>query len=699
MGHQSIYLSSAQPRSGSLLVAIGIMEMLKGHFKQVAFFRPIVASEGKEDDSITFMRRHFQLKIEEEQCRGFSVDAFIDAYANNTENELIEAIIAKVSRLQESYDFVLIEGYPRERFSTRFDFDINLQIAKNLGTPYLPVLNAYRKNNKEIIDELRIISEVIAEEGCNHLATFINRCDPEQIDSLQKMVRTECQKKKTVFFLPNSDELDKPTLLEVATHLNAKRLTGNGMQLQRLVHGNKIAAMGMENYLAHIDDGDLVIVPGDRSEIILLSILAYHAKHHPSIAAIVLSGGISPSPAIMDLIEDLQTQTIPLLLVQKDSYHTAIALESLSPSLTLQNQRKITLAKALFDKAVNKAAFEQLFTHQASDIITPLMFQYRLIEQARSDKQHIILPESDDARILHAAEIIIRRGIADITLLGKEEAVMQRATQLGISLTGVRIVDPDDANMQAQFAQHFYTLRRHKGLTKKAAHEAMLHTNYFATMMVYEGMADAMVSGATHTTADTIRPALQIIKTAPGVTLVSSVFFMLLETRVLVYGDCAINLDPTAEELAQIAVSSAQTAQHFGIEPRVAMLSYSTGDSGSGPEVEKVRKATQLAQQLRPDLLIEGPMQYDAAIDEEVAKKKLPGSKVAGRATVFIFPDLNTGTNTYKAVQRSTGAIAIGPVLQGLRLPVNDLSRGCSVEDIVNTVAITAIQAQQVKRS
>ncbi len=325
-----------------------------------------------------------------------------------------------------------------------------------------------------------------------------------------------------------------------------------------------------------------------------------------------------------------------------------------------------------------------------------MMFQYRLFETARAAKKTIILPESEDDRILRAASILLQRDIVDLILLGQREELEHRSAQLRIDLSKATIIDPSQSELLGKFTEQFYELRKERGLTLPAARDAMIHVNYFATMLLYNGMADGMVSGAIHTTADTIRPALQIIKTTPGISIVSSIFFMLLETKILVYGDCAINLDPTAEELAHIAITSADTAAQFGIEPKVAMLSYSTGDSGSGPDVEKVRTATKLAQELRPDLLIEGPIQYDAAIDMKVAKKKLPNSKVAGRATVFIFPDLNTGNNTYKAVQRSTGATAIGPILQGLRLPVNDLSRGALVEDIVNTVAITAVQAQQL---
>ncbi len=698
MQHQSIYVAPVEPRSGSLLVSIGIMEMLKGHYEKVAFFRPIVDDKNKEDESITFMIRHFGLKIDYDACVGFEAGEYVEAFAKNRQEELLEALIGKVTALHERYDFVLIEGYPRDAFSHLFDFDINLSIAKNLGTAYIPVLNAHGKRPGQILQELHITNELVRQEGCYHLVSFVNRCNPDEIAILKEKLKTTYQR-LNAFFIPEHPQLDRPTLNEIKAHLDAKLLIGEQPHLQRIVHGYKIAAMGAENFLAHIENHDLVIVPGDRSEIIMLSLLSYYGKHHPNIAGIVLSGGIPPHNAIVELVEDFEESTVPMMLVEADSYHTALRLEKIPPRIAIGSTQKITLAKALFDEAVDKEKLRTLFRKQPKEILTPTMFLYRLVEKARSNKQRIILPESDDERILRAAEIITHRYIADITLLGNEETIQYRCKSLGINLENVHITDPNDMTMQTKFAERFYHMRKHKGLTLNAAKDAMTHLSYFATMMVYEGMADGMVSGATHTTADTVRPALQIIKTMPGVDLVSSVFFMCLDTRVLVYGDCAINLDPSAEELAQIAISSADTAQQFGIEPKVAMLSYSTGNSGHGPDVEKVRKATLLAQQMRPDLLIEGPIQYDAAIDEKVAKKKLPGSKVAGHATVFIFPDLNTGNNTYKAVQRATGALAIGPVLQGLRLPVNDLSRGCNVNDIVNTVAITAIQAQQKEQS
>jgi phosphate acetyltransferase len=327
------------------------------------------------------------------------------------------------------------------------------------------------------------------------------------------------------------------------------------------------------------------------------------------------------------------------------------------------------------------------------------MFEYTLIDRARADRRHIVLPEGTEERILRAAEILLRRGVADLTLLGPPDEITRRARELGLDIDDASVVDPANSALRGQFAQTYAKLRAHRGVTLDMAGDTVRDVNYFGTLMVCSGLADAMVSGTTHPTADTIRPAFEIIRTVPGVSVASSVFFMCLADRVLVYGDCAINPDPNAAELADIALSSAMTAAQFGIEPRVAMLSYSTGTSGHGADVDKVAEATRLVRAARPDLPVEGPIQYDAAIDPTVAAAKLPGSLVAGRATVFIFPDLNTGNNTYKAVQRSAGAVAVGPVLQGLRRPVNDLSRGATVADIVNTVAITAVQAQGIAGS
>jgi phosphate acetyltransferase len=385
---------------------------------------------------------------------------------------------------------------------------------------------------------------------------------------------------------------------------------------------------------------------------------------------------------------------MPVFAVEADTFDTAIAVAGVESSIGPRDRRKIAAALGLVEASVNLYQLMGRVALTRSEHVTPLMFQYELIQRARRERKRIVLPEGTDERVLRAAEIALLRDICDITLLGNPQELRRKIGALGLALDKARIIDPQDSDLLELFADTYHQLRQHKGISREMARDTLSEPSYFGTMMAYLGHADGMVSGAAHTTANTIRPALEFIKTRPGISIVSSVFFMCLADQVLVYGDCAINPDPTAEQLADIAINSALTAQGFGIEPRVAMLSYSTGESGQGPDVDKVREATRMAKERRPDLNIEGPLQYDAAIDADVAKLKLPGSKVAGHATVFVFPDLNAGNNAYKAVQRAAGAVAIGPILQGLKKPVNDLSRGALVPDIVNTIAITAIQAQ-----
>jgi len=387
---------------------------------------------------------------------------------------------------------------------------------------------------------------------------------------------------------------------------------------------------------------------------------------------------------------------MPILTTSDDTFTAAMKASMIKAEIGEHSPRKIESAIGLFERHIDGNELAARLQAPVIHHVTPLLFEYSLIQRAREKRVRIVLPEGTEARILQAVDVLRRRDVADIVLLGDPAAIRAAASKVGVSLpeTGVEMIDPMQSPLHEDFSLEYFELRKHKGMTLDTARDRMREVSYFGTMMVRRGMAGGMVSGAVHTTANTIRPAFEFIKTRPGVEVVSSVFLMCLKTGVLVYGDCAVIPNPTAEQLAEIACSSADTASQFGIEPRVAMLSYSTGESGHGEDVERVRKATSLVRAKRPGLLIEGPVQYDAAIDPAVAATKLPGSKVAGRATVLIFPDLNTGNNTYKAVQRSAGAVAIGPVLQGLRKPVNDLSRGCTVADIVNTVAITAIQAQ-----
>ena len=692
----SLYLASLEPTTGSLFISIGLMDILKSRYEKVAFFRPVIKTRSKRDGDITFMIEHFAMIQSYEESFCFDVEEVEKMLSEENLDLFLTKIITHYKQLTKRYDFILIEGLPRSLFSGTLDFDINLHLSKNLSTPFIPILNAKEKASRAIYDEIKLEEEIIQNAGVQHFCTFVNRVVPTQLSAIKHLVQSNPTESMS-FFLPDSPELDTPSLQEVKNALKAEMIIGNEDALDNIVKQSKIAAMTLENYLPRLKEGSLIIVPADRMDIIIATFVSFYAKSSPNVAGIILTGDIIPNKMMMELLENFHIIELPIMHVKMDTYTTAAIVDDVRSRITAKSIRKIALAKGIFETHVNRELILQELQESPTRIMTPMMFTYTLFERARKNRKRIVLPESSDERILRAAEILLRRDVADIILLGNKKEIEHHASLLSLDLSKARIVDPETSRLQEQFVNTFFELRKEKGLSLEAAKDAMVHSNYFATMMVHLGEADGMVSGAIHTTGDTIRPALQIIKTKEKGMIVSSLFFMCMQTRVLVYGDCAVNQNPNDKELAQIAIASAETAKVFGIEPRVAMLSYSTGVSGEGSAVDKVRAATQLVRTSHPELLVEGPIQYDAAIDEEVAKTKLPGSKVAGKATVFIFPDLNTGNNTYKAVQRSADAIAIGPVLQGLKKPVNDLSRGCSVDDIINTVAITAIQAQENK--
>ena len=690
----SLFISAKEVNAGALFVSMGMMEILKQNLPRVAFFRPVIFDKNVVDGDTHFMLEHYNLDMKYEDAYGVDI-AYVEAMvAANKSEELIGEILEQFKRLEREYDFVLCEGI-RLSFLNNIHFDINLKLAQNFGSSFINIISAKGKNVKEVYESVLIDAQEIQMQGCHHFATFINRVSPQQKETLMARLQN---RQETIFYLQEVEELALATLEDVIETLDAKPILLTDHDHTRTIRSIKIAALSLDNFLEHIEDDDLIVVPGDRSEIILGLFASLYSKNYPNISAIVFPFSMRAHPNIQKLIDGLRGFNMPILSVAGDTYETAQKLMQIRGRLRLNSSRKIALAMGLFRQSVDVAFIEKRIANAQNETMTPLMFKYKLFEMAASNPQRVVLPESSDERILRAAEIILHRKVAEIILLGNEEEVRTNYLRLGLDLSNATIIDPYKSSLMEQFVDAFYELRRTKGLTRAAAADAMAHFNYFATMMVQLGYADAMVSGAIHPTADTIRPALQIIKTKPDYDIVSSIFFMCFETKVLVYGDCAIVQDPNAKELAQIAIASAESAQRFGITPRVAMLSYSTGESGHGSDVDKVREATRLVKELKSDLLVEGPIQYDAAIDEKVAKIKLPNSQVAGRATVFVFPDLNTGNNTYKAVQRSSGAIAIGPILQGLKKPVNDLSRGCLVEDVVNTIAITAIQAAQEKK-
>jgi phosphate acetyltransferase len=456
-----------------------------------------------------------------------------------------------------------------------------------------------------------------------------------------------------------------------------------------------ITSMRFDNAIKYIHDGTLIVTGGDRTEILIGCIASFISPSCPNISGIVLTGGLIPNDNIMKLIGTLYELPLPIFSVKCNTIEAVNTINSLVVHISSNDIQKIDIAKSMVYRHVDYEKINDKLKLEKIRKRTPDIFKYEILEMARSKKKRIVLPEGVDDRTLKAAVWARERGIADIILLGDKDMIVKRVAALGLKLDSeIGIINPSESEKFEDYVTTYYELRKHKHYTMDIARDRMQDTIYYGTMMIYKGEADGLVAGAVHTTQQTIRPAFEIIKTKPDIKNASSIFLMCLKDRVLVYGDCAIIPIPTAEQLSDIAITSANTAKNFGIDPYIAMLSYSTGKSGKGPEVDKVRDATRMARQKRPDLLIEGPIQYDAAIDPVVARIKLPDSKVAGKATVFIFPDLNTGNNTYKAVQRSSGAIAIGPIIQGLKKPVNDLSRGCLVDDIVYTIAITAIQAQ-----
>ncbi len=698
MALEALYIIPKKTGSGSLLVALGLMEILKRHYRRVACFKPVAQMDDcdKKDTDIETMISAFRMEQSYEEAVGCSVGEAEKYLTAGDEVLFYEEMISRYEHLSREYDFVLCLGVRDIVLDDMLGFDLNIALAKNFSTPVVGVFSAYDHPLEIVNEDMIMWKKMLKKENLKPFAFFINHLPGRAVCQIESKISlfsdTYC------FAIPYEPKLDKPVLLDYLGSIKAKILFNVEKEmLERPINKAVVAAMMPEQFLSSLDQDDLVIVPSDRTDI-LMSVLAIQRVHgFAKITALVINGKKEIASVVRRLMEVDETFHVPVLRVEEDTMPVASALGGVKVQITSMHKRKIVLAIGHFLKYVQGDLIEDAIKKSHIDLLTPTMFLHRVFAKAVAYKKRIVLPESEDDRILRAVETIIHRGIAEIVLLGDEQKVRNRAGMLGVDIEDAKIVNHIESEKKDRFAQLFYELRKSKGVNLEMAKDLMQNPTYFATMMVYTGMADGMVSGATHTTRETVLPALQIIKTKPGVDIVSSLFFMCLETRVLVYGDCAIVPDPTPEELAQIAIESAQTAKTFGIEPIVAMLSYSTGDSGVGEDVEKVRKATKLAQKMRPDILIEGPMQYDAAVDPQVAKRKMPGSRVAGRATVFIFPDLNTGNTTYKAVQRSTGAIAIGPVLQGLKKAVNDLSRGCSVDDIVSTVAITAVQAHQLE--
>lgn len=706
---RSIYITSAEGHTGKSTVALGVLESLRHSVERVGVFRPIARSTDERDYVLELLLQRITADISYEDALGVTYD---DVHADA--DAALAEIVQRFRAVEAQCDTVVILGSDYTDVGSPTELGYNARIAANLGAPVLLVLGGrigqgfgerLGQADPRSPEELRQLAEIaVAELRIEHaglLAVIANRADDGMLDEIvaavgsvvgAAAVAAGSADRPPVWAIPEDPFLVAPSIRSIMEETGATLIAGEEALLTREALGVVVAGMSMNNVLPRLVDGAVVVVPGDRTEVLLAVLMANASGTFPSIAGIVLNGGFDLPEPIQRLLAGLRSP-LPIVRTGLDTYDTVVRITHARGRLAADSQRKYDTALALFERHVDAGALLARLNVSRHDVVTPLMFEYDLIERARAAKKHIVLPEGEDDRILRAAHTLLARGVAQLTILGEPFEVRSRAIELGLDLSGAEVLSPFDDVMRLRFATEYARLRAHKGITIEQASDTITDTSYFGTMMVHLGLADGMVSGAAHTTAHTIRPAFEIIKTTPGVSVVSSVFLMALADRVLVYGDCAVIPDPTSEQLADIAISSARTAEQFGIEPRVAMLSYSTGDSGVGADVEKVRTATELVRERAPQLAVAGPIQYDAAADAAVGAAKMPGSEVAGRATVFIFPDLNTGNNTYKAVQRSAGAVAIGPVLQGLRKPINDLSRGATVDDIVNTVAITAIQA------
>jgi phosphate acetyltransferase len=694
---QCIYITGSEAQSGKSVVALGLVEWLWNQGRTVGFFRPVIASENQPDRLIHVMLARYGSRFPYVAMYGCTHEQALDLVGGDSQDALFKLILDKYKALEEQCDVVVSVGTDSAGVPLPFELGFNAEIAYNLGCAMIPIVTGRDKTTHQIVDAMRVVIESLEQRRCDVLAVIANRVHSAHVAELIAELRSAIPTHVLCYAIPEHGILAKPTVAEIAQALQAECLRGDAESLNRMVTQFKVAAMELPQFLDRIEEGNLIITPGDRSDIIVGSLAAEASTSYPHIAGLLLTGGFKPTPPVQRLIEGLGASSVPILSVEADTYTTATNVSLVRGTLVPEDNRKIAAALGIVEASVSFDELQGRLAVTRSPRVTPLMFEYELIQRAKADRKHIVLAEGTEERILRATEILLLRDVVNLTLLGNPEEVRQKISSLGIQAEGINIIDPLSSRVRELYAHTYHEIRTHKGVSQEMAFDIVADSSYFATLMVYHGHADGMVSGSVHTTSHTIRPAFEVIRTSPGFSIVSSVFFMCLPDRVLVFGDCAVNPDPSAEQLADIAVSSVETAKMFGIEPCVAMLSYSTGESGKGEEVDKVRNATSLVKELRPDIKIEGPIQYDAAIDVEVARTKLPGSEVAGHATVFIFPDLNAGNTTYKAVQRSANAVAIGPVLQGLNKPVNDLSRGCTVTDIVNTVAITAIQAQAIR--
>ncbi|WP_031281208.1 phosphate acetyltransferase [Photorhabdus temperata] len=698
---------------GLTSVSLGVIRSMEQKGVSLSVFKPIAQSRccGAQDQTTAIIRSHSSIKTAEPLDMAY-VESLL---TTNQKDVLMEKIVALYHENTKDAEVILIEGLVPTR-KHPFSQSLNYEIAKTLNAEIVFVLALGNDSQEQLKERVELArAEFGGSKNQNITGVIINKLNApvddqgrtrpdlsEIFDESSKAIVANIDPNKLaknsplpiLGCIPWNFDLIATRAIDMAKHLNA-RIINEGAIKTRRVKSVTFCARSIPHMLEHFRPGSLLVTSADRPDVLVSACLA--AMNGVEIGAILLTGGYAIDEPIKQLCERAFGTGLPVFMVDTNTWQTSLSLQSFSLEVPADDHERIEKLQNYVAQHINKEWIDSLTANsERPHRLSPPAFRYQLTELARKAGKRIVLPEGDEPRTVKAASICADRGIARCVLLGDPEEIRRVAAAQGVELgTGIEIVDP--VAVRERYVPRLVELRKNKGMTEVVAREQLEDNVVLGTLMLEQGEVDGLVSGAVHTTANTIRPPLQLIKTAPGSSLVSSIFFMLLPEQVLVYGDCAINPDPTAEQLSEIAIQSADSAKAFGIEPRVAMISYSTGNSGAGSDVEKVREATRLAQEKRPDLIIDGPLQYDAAIMADVAKSKAPNSPVAGQATVFIFPDLNTGNTTYKAVQRSADLVSIGPMLQGMRKPVNDLSRGALVDDIVYTVALTAIQSEQEK--
>jgi phosphate acetyltransferase len=699
----NIFIAPTGLHSGLNSISIALLHALDTQGIKASFFKPVASYiEGEIERSTQMVKQTYPLN----PPQPMPLKQAQQLISTGQTDRLLEDLVGLHHIATSGTEVTIIEGLVPDR-SEPYTAKINAEIAKALNADIILVSSAEERTSSEIQADINlnaaifggfknghIIGAIINKYGTPSQSHFIlSNSDESDAERLSKAPKIELENCRLLGTIPWQRDLISPRTLDIARQLKASIINTGEMDIRR-VKTISLCARTLPNMLNRLTAGTLIVTPGDRVDVILACALA--ETNGTPLAGLVLTGGLLPGDDVLRLCQKAIASGLPILSAENDTFACANQLHSIDTAVPEDDLQRIDLIRAHIAEHIDVPALLTAINAPHAERLSPAAFRFQLVERARANLQSIVLPEGEEPRTIQAAAICQQRGIAQCILLGKADIIHQVAEAQGIELPeGLKIIEPDD--IREDYVPAMVELRKHKNLTAPMAVAQLEDNVVLGTMMLALDHVDGLVSGAIHTTANTIRPAMQLIKTAPGAKLISSVFYMCLPEQVLVYGDCAVNPDPNAEELADIAIQSADSALSMGIQPKVAMISYSTGASGTGSDVEKVKQATAIAKKLRPDLIIDGPLQYDAATTASVAKSKAPDSPVAGQATVLIFPDLNTGNTTYKAVQRSAHVISVGPMLQGLRKPVNDLSRGALIEDIVYTIALTSIQAQKLK--